>query len=95
MDVELKFSREQREEDETFVEEIKFYTGMKAREQQKADEYKRILSSCDPAQMFGNLSELIENNEELAAEMPVRKFYNNTFSTLLNRAIFTLTKKQS
>jgi len=32
MDVELKFSREQREEDETFVEEIKFYTGMKARE---------------------------------------------------------------
>ena len=95
MDVELKFSREQREEDETFVEEIKFYTGMKAREQQKADEYKRILSSCDPAQMFGNLSELIENNEELAAEMPVRKFYNNTFSTLLNRAIFALTKKQS
>lgn len=27
--------------------------------------------------------------------MPVRKFYNNTFSTLLNRAMFTLTKKQS
>lgn len=26
--------------------------------------------------------------------MPVRKFYNNTFSTLLNRAMFTLHKKQ-
>jgi len=38
---------------------------------------------------------LIENNEEMAAEMPVRKFYNNTFSTLLNRAMFALTKKQS
>ena len=45
--------------------------------------------------MFANLSEKIEDNEELAAEMPVRKFYNNTFSTLLNRAIFALTKKQS
>ena len=27
--------------------------------------------------------------------MPVRKFYNNTFGTLLNRAIFALYKKQS
>ena len=95
MDVELKFSRESREEDEMFVEEINFYTGMKAREQQKQDEYRRVLRSCDPTQMFDNLSELIENNEEQAAEMPVRKFYNNTFSTLLNRAIFALTKKQS
>ena len=26
--------------------------------------------------------------------MPVRKFYNNTFNTMLNKAIFALTKKQ-
>ena len=26
--------------------------------------------------------------------MPVRKFYNNTFNTLLNRAMFALKKKQ-
>jgi len=37
---------------------------------------------------------MLENNEELARDMPVRKFYNNTFSTLLNRAIFALNKKQ-
>lgn len=27
--------------------------------------------------------------------MPVRKFYNNTFGTLLNRAIFELMKSQT
>ena len=27
--------------------------------------------------------------------MPVRKFYNNTFSTLLNKAMFALKKSQS
>ena len=45
--------------------------------------------------MFENLQDLIEDNEEKASHMPVRKFYNNTFNTLLNRAIFALTKKQT
>jgi len=45
--------------------------------------------------MFDDLQNFIENNEDMAAEMPVRKFYNNTFSTLLNRAIFALIKKQT
>ena len=45
--------------------------------------------------MFGNLQELIEEDaDEAAARMPVRKFYNNTFNALLNRAMFALTKKQ-
>ena len=44
--------------------------------------------------MFDNLTQLIENNEENASEMPVRKFYNNTLGTLLNRALFALKKKQ-
>lgn len=30
----------------------------------------------------------------MSANMPVRKFYKNTFGDLLNRAIFELTKKQ-
>ena len=59
------------------------------------DEYRKVLRTCDPNNMFDNLQELIENNEENAGEMPVRKFYNNTFNTLLNRAIFALTKKQT
>ena len=42
--------------------------------------------------MFKNLFELIENKDE-HRKMPVRKFFNNTFGTLLNDAIFALTKK--
>ena len=68
---------------------------MRAKDQQDEEKYYKVMHSCDPKQMFENLQELIESNEEMAAEMPVRKFYNNTFSTLLNRAIFLLTKKQA
>lgn len=38
--------------------------------------------------------ELIEKKDNIK-KMPVRKFYNNTFGTLLNDAIFALKKKQS
>jgi len=60
------------------------------------DEYRRIVRSCDPSQMFDNLQNLV-GDEKTAnlAEMPVRKFYNNTFNTLLNRAMFALIKKQT
>lgn len=44
--------------------------------------------------MFENLQDLIENNDNMH-QMPVRKFYNNTFGTLLNRAIFELIKSQT
>ena len=44
--------------------------------------------------MFAGLQEMLENNQEQSANMPVRKFYKNTFGDLLNRAIFALTKKQ-
>ena len=37
---------------------------------------------------------MLENNEEQSSNMPVHKFYKNTFGDLLNRAIFLLTKKQ-
>ena len=42
--------------------------------------------------MFDNILELIENKEQ-HKKMPVRKFFNNTFGTLLNDAIFALKKK--
>ena len=44
--------------------------------------------------MFEKLQELIESNDGDVHKMPVRKFYNNTFGTLLNRAIFELIKSQ-
>jgi len=53
----------------------------------------KTFQSCDPDNMFSHLQELIDNNDEQAVEMPVRKFYNNTFNTLLNRAMFALKKK--
>jgi hypothetical protein len=42
--------------------------------------------------MFENLLKLIEDPNE-HQKMPVRKFFMNTFGTLLNDAIFALTKK--
>ena len=44
--------------------------------------------------MFAGLQEMLENNEEQASNMPVRKFYKNTFGDILNRALFALQKKQ-
>ena len=43
--------------------------------------------------MFENLLKLIEEKED-HEKMPVRKFFNNTFNTILNDAIFALMKKQ-
>ena len=92
--VNISFARDSFEADKTFTEEIKFYTGIKGKRKARNDEYRQVLSSCDPKQMFDNIQLLIEDNEKQAAEMPVRKFYNNTFGTLLNRAMFSLHKKQ-
>lgn len=44
--------------------------------------------------MFENVLQLIEN-KDMHKRMPVRKFFNNTFGTILNDAIFALKKKQS
>ena len=43
--------------------------------------------------MFNNLLELIEKPED-HEKMPVRKFFMNTFGSLLDDAIFNLRKKQ-
>lgn len=44
--------------------------------------------------MFENILALIEDKES-QKRMPVRKFFYNTFGTILNDAIFALKKKQS
>ena len=91
--VNMVFTREDLEENQTFQSQVNFYTKMKAQRQQKMENYSKIKHSCDPDSMFSDLQELIDKNEEKACEMPVRKFYNNTFGTLLNRAKFALKKK--
>jgi hypothetical protein len=42
--------------------------------------------------MFGNIIDLIEDKDK-TKKLPVRKFFNNTFGTILNDAIFALKKK--
>ena len=106
--VELTFTREERDEDMQFRSEIKFYTKQKQKRQAKSDAYRDTQESCAPDNMFTNLQRLIEQSdanppayghntsrteEDQQFFMPVRKFYNNTFDDLLNRAIFTLLKK--
>ena len=50
--------------------------------------------------MFRDVQQLIEDTGDDKSStddpytMPVRKFYNNTFDDLANRAIFSLLKKQ-
>lgn len=44
--------------------------------------------------MFENMLSLLETKDS-QRRMPVRKFFNNTFGTILNDAIFALKKKQS
>lgn len=64
-----------------------------------------MLVSCEPTQMFNDLQGLIEDgddkkkkdstsSDDQPSQMPVRKFYNNTFDDSLNRAIFSLIRKQ-
>ncbi len=69
---------------------------MKCKEKKREEKYEETMKGCEPDAMFADMQDLLEKeDEESMVNMPVRKFYNNTFNTLLNRAIFALTKKQT
>jgi CRISPR/Cas system CSM-associated protein Csm3 (group 7 of RAMP superfamily) len=68
-----------------FVKKIK-------KEHKSESDMKERIDSCSNERMFNNLLKLIEDKED-HEKMPVRKFFNNTFGTLLNDAIFALMKK--
>ena len=51
-------------------------------------------NECSSDHMFKNLLKMIEDKDE-HKKMPVRKFFNNTFGTLLNDAVFALMKNQN
>lgn len=55
-------------------------------------EFQERKDSCEPKAMFDNLLKNIESSN--TENMPVRKFFNNTFKTLLNDACFLLKKRQ-
>ena len=72
---------------------MNFY-GQKIKKDHKSiDEFEERLESCSNDHMFNNLLKLIEDPDD-HKKMSVRKFFNNTFGTLLNDAIFQLMKNQ-
>ena len=77
-----------------FKQEIDFYTNKKLTKHKKQKKFEKRQEECNTDNMFENILALIEDKEE-QRKMPVRKFFNNTFGTILNDAIFALKKKQS
>lgn len=85
------------EEDESYVlfkQEIDFYTNKKLTAHKKQSRFEKRQEELDNEVMFNNILTLLEN-KDTSRRMLVRKFYNNTFGTILNDAIFALKKKQS
>jgi len=77
-----------------FKKEVNFYVNKIKDEHDYIDEVGQRKESCDPNYLFNNLLKMIEDKDD-HEKMPVRKFFNNTFDTLINDAIFALIKKQS
>ena len=82
--VKFSFRREDLDEDKEFDSEIEFYTTIKSQQAGEKKKYNKRLKSCDPTQMFENLLKIVESKKDNNAKMPVRKFFNNSFDTLLN-----------
>ena len=90
----VKFDEAKDSDHKAFKKEIEFYVKKIKKEHKTHDAIEERKESCANDHLFNNLLELIENKED-HEKMPVRKFFNNTFGTLLNDAIFALMKKQS
>ena len=56
------------------------------------NEFDERLESCSNNYMVEQMLKILEDKDE-HKKMPVRKFFMNSFSYLLNNAIFELTKK--
>ena len=76
-----------------FKKEIEFFIKKIKKEQKKDEKMEERMESCADDHLFDHLLKLIEDKDE-HEKMPVRKFFNNTFGTLLNDAIFDLMKKR-
>jgi hypothetical protein len=94
----VKFKSAKRPDDEDpnaeFKHEIEFYTNKKLTEHKLSKKFDQRHLDCEPQHMFENMLQLLEKKKN-QKKMPVRKFFNNTFGTILNDALFALKKKQS
>ena len=76
-----------------FKHEIEFYTKKKLAEHKQHKKYEHRHHDCEPESMFEGMLKHLEKKK--LKKMPVRKFFNNTFGTILNDALFALKKKQT
>lgn len=88
----VKFESAKASDNSAFKQEISFYIRRIKREHKTCDEIEERKQSCTNDHLFNSLLEMIENKDD-HEKMPVRKFFNNTFGTLINDAIFALMKK--
>ena len=75
-----------------FKKEVDFFVKKIKAAHKSNSEFEQRIESCSNNYMVEQMLKLIEDKDE-HKKMPVRKFFNNTFGTLLNYAIFELTKK--
>jgi hypothetical protein len=77
-----------------FKKEINFYVKKIKKLHRIEGDINDRMESCSNEHLFKNVLKMIDDKDE-HEKMPVRKFFNNTFDTLINDAIFELLKKQT
>ena len=75
-----------------FKKEVDFFVKKIKSAHKSEAEFEQRIESCSNNYMVEQMLKIIEDKDE-HKKMPVRKFFQNTFGTLLNDAIFQLTKK--
>lgn len=91
--VKVKFDSAEGSDNSVFKKEIQFYVKKIKKCHKHNEQIEDRKNSCANEHLFQSLLAMIENKED-HEKMPVRKFFNNTFDTLINDAIFALLKKQ-
>jgi hypothetical protein len=79
-----------------FKKEVNFYCERKLKNKKKVKEQNERIESCDKQLNFEATLKLLEDEDgDKIKHMPVRKYFNNTFDTVINDACFQLKKEQS
>lgn len=78
---------------EIFEKQLKFYCKKTSKVHKKEKKFGKRLEKMSDENIFEATLELLESKK--GKKMLVRKFFNNTFDTVLNDAIFAMKKKQS
>jgi len=91
--VKIKFESAKESDNSAFKKQIQFKVKKIKKPHKKLDDQEERTTSCTHDHLFNSLLQMIENRDD-HEKMPVRKFFNNTFGTLINDALFALKKKQ-